>query len=76
MTENEAVSLFKRQLPDLVIGAIGDEGAHYILEAINPELTGEIDPYYAIDKRTGEISYYVPDDIISFGKIMGYDKDS
>lgn len=75
MTVDEARKLVKKKYPNRQIGAVGDEGKHFIVVAIDPKNNDEIDPYFAVDKKTGEITNYLPEDIIEFGQMMGFDRE-
>lgn len=75
MTLEEAKKIIKLKYPKRKIGAVGDEGEHFIVEAADPSIADEIDPYFAVEKKTGKITYYVPEDIIEFADMMGYGED-
>lgn len=59
---DEAVALFEKKMPSRkVIAAAGFDSTHYLFEA--PESENEVDyndPYFLMDKNTGEISGYLP----------------
>jgi len=75
MTKEEAVRIVRKAQPKRKIGAVGDEGAHFIVTAVDPKNEDEIDPYFAVDKKTGEITNYMPEDLIEFGEMMGFLRD-
>lgn len=75
MTREDAGKLVQKKYPKRRIGAIGDEGEHFIVTAVDPKNEDEIDPYFAVDKKTGEITNYMPEDLIEFGEMMGFLRD-
>ena len=78
MNEEQAVELFKKKKSNLHFVRIGDyDEKHYVVAALqNENSTDEIDPYYGIDKETGEITPFSPgEDIEKFVAAMGYDDD-
>lgn len=75
MTKEQAINVIQKKYPGRNIAAVGDEGKHFIIDAPDPKIEDEIDPYFAVDKKTGEITNYAPGDLIAFAEMMGYGGD-
>lgn len=72
MTKEEAIEIFMKKHSGRKVNRVGDEGKHYIIDATDPSKEDEVDPFFAVDKKTGEITNYFPEDLIKFGQMMGY----
>lgn len=78
MTSEQAVLLFKEKNPNLKFRKIGDyDDKHFVIEATKSfEDSMEVDPYYSVDKKTGEIAPFSPaEDLEKFISIMGYGEE-
>lgn len=74
MNEEAAMELFSSQFKNLTIRKIvsWDKDTYVLCAVENPDDSGdEMDPFYAIDKNTGAISWFSPmEDIEKFSKLM------
>ena len=74
MTINNAKNLFMRKNPDLTVTDIFDyDDDHFVLVAVkDPSRNDWIDPYYYVDKKTGETgAFCIGDDFEKFANLMG-----
>lgn len=58
----QAKNIFKKRFSNLVILRCVDySDTHYIFEAVeNPHVIDHNSPYYTLDKKTGEVSVFIP----------------
>lgn len=61
MTPQEAYKLFIKKHGNLTVTECIDYGKYYVFVAVeDPEKVDISDPYYAVDKKTGEVGYFSP----------------
>ncbi len=74
MTVNDAYKLFKKKHPDLIVKecCLYDE-KYYIFTALRRgEKVDYNDPFYAVNEKTGEVTYFCPmDDIDKWNAARG-----
>lgn len=74
ISEEEAKKKFSEKFPELTITKIVDyDNNHFVVCAVRDvdNAFEELDPFYAIDKNNGEVSYFSPaGDLKHFGKLM------
>lgn len=65
MTPQEAYAAFNKKYSKLTVTECIDyDKDHYVFVAVeNPNEVDYGDPYYGVNKRNGEVSYFAPDDI-------------
>ena len=69
MTLQQAEIKLKEKYPQKKIIAGGDyDEDHYVIEAVDTDKdpSDQVDPYFGVDKKTGEISNFMPDDLEKF----------
>ena len=62
MDHKKAILEFAKQFPKLtVLRCINYSNEHYIIEAVeNPEVTDYNSPFYAVNKKSGEVTSFIP----------------
>ncbi len=62
ITPSEALNKLKKKEPLLtIVGMVDYSSKYYLISAVeNPNMPNFSGNYYAVDKRTGAISYYTP----------------
>lgn len=62
ITSERVIQHFKRQFPKLVVTRVIDyDTIHYVVEAVRDLKVPDYNcPYYGVDKRTGEITSFIP----------------
>lgn len=61
MTIEEAQKQLEKRYPNLtVVRGVDYDKEHYVFSA--PTSDEELDPFYGVDKRTGEITHFSPED--------------
>ena len=62
MTEEKALQLFREKYPQMIVVQIMDLKKYFVITATEnlSAIQEEIDPYYFVDKKTGEIGSYSP----------------
>lgn len=74
ITEEKALSIFSEKYPKLTVTKIVDyDKTHFVICAIQDmkNMFEELDPFYAVDKINGRITYFSPaGDLEHFGKLM------
>lgn len=73
MTPEDAMRMFNRKYSKLKITSMFDRKEYYILTAVeNPNETDYNAPFYAVHKKTGQVTNYTPlADFDEFAKAMG-----
>lgn len=62
MIFEDAIKRFKSQFPELIVlRCIDYDDKHFVIEAVeNLDITDYNDPYYGVDKDTGEVTGFIP----------------
>lgn len=71
INKKKAIEKVRKKHPDLTIRAITSYDSKYWIVVATPDRKdGHMDPYYAVDKTTGQVFYFAPDDLVKFGQAM------
>ena len=70
ITPKQALNNVKAKNPGQIIAfGINYSDSHYVFGLRNKNLfdtSGDTEPYFAVDKKTGEVSNFIPDDYAKF----------